>query len=473
MTKPKKKSSKWIIWGLVGLLVILLAAAAIKARKKPKGESVETEKVTLREIREIVSASGKIYPEKEVKISSDVSGEIVELYVEEGDSVKAGQVLAKIDPEAYISAVERANAAVSGSKSDLARSKSAIETSSAQIEQTKSQVENTRRIHERNKKLMADGVISAQDFENSEANLAQLEANLRSAEANYRAAKQGAQSAEFNVASAEASLKEIRTSLSRTTITAPTAGIISQLNVEQGERVVGTIQMTGTEMMRIANFNSMEVQVEVSENDILRVSLGDTASIEVDAYLDEKFKGVVTEMASSASNTGTTQALTSDQVTNFIVKIRILPESYAALADKKMPFRPGMSATVDINTNTAYNIVTIPIQAVTTREKEKKEGDSTSVKSTTIVENTTDKEIDEVVFVYEADTARMVKVVTGIQDNEFIEIKSGLEVGQEVITGPYSTVSRKLKNGMDLTRKEKNDKEKDSKSKGGKDEEAD
>jgi len=461
MTKPKKKSSKWIIWTLVVLLVILIAAAAIKARKKPKGESVETEKVALREIREIVSASGKIFPEKEIKISSDVSGEIVELYVEEGDSVKAGQVLAKIDPEAYVSAVERANASVSGAKSEVSRSKSAIENSTAQIEQIKAQLENTRRIHERNKKLKADGVISAQDFENSESTLLQLEANLRSAEATYRASQQSAKSAEFNVASAEASLKEIRTSLSRTTITAPTAGIISKLNVEQGERVVGTIQMTGTEMMRIANFNSMEVQVEVSENDILRVSVGDTATIEVDAYLNEKFKGVVTEMASSAANTGAVQVLTSDQVTNFIVKIRILQESYSTMHNNAMPFRPGMSATVDINTHTEKDIVAIPIQSVTTREKE--EGDSTTLKDKTMSSVSADTDIDEVVFVYEADTARMVKVATGIQDNEYIQILSGLEVGQEIIIGPYSTISRKLKNGLALERKEEKEEEKEKK----------
>jgi HlyD family secretion protein len=221
--------------------------------------------------------------------------------------------------------------------------------------------------------------------------------------------------------------------------------------------------MTGTEMMRIANFNSMEVQVEVSENDILRVSLGDTASIEVDAYLNEKFKGVVTEMASSAANTGNTQALTSDQVTNFIVKIRILPESYAGLTDKKMPFRPGMSATVDINTNTEKDVITIPIQAVTTREKEKKAGDTTSIKNEGASSVSADADIDEIVFVYEADTARMVKVATGIQDNEYIQILSGLEAGQEVITGPYSTVSRKLKNGLLLERKEKKNGETDKK----------
>jgi HlyD family secretion protein len=460
MTKAKKKSSKWIIWSLLILLVLLIAAAAIKARQKPKGEFVETEKVALKEIRETVSASGKIFPEKEVKISSDVSGEIVELYVEEGDSVVAGQVLAKIDPEAYVSAVERGNASVSGAKSDLARSQSSVETSSAQIEQTKAQVENQRRIHERNKKLKADGVISAQDYENSESTLLQLEANLRSAEASYRASQQAAKSAEYNVASSQASLKEIKTSLSRTTITAPTSGIISQLNVEKGERVVGTIQMTGTEMMRIANFNSMEVQVEVSENDILRVSLGDTADIEVDAYLDEKFKGVVTEMASSAANTGATQALTSDQVTNFIVKIRILQESYSSL-NQSMPFRPGMSATVDINTNTVRDAISIPIQAVTTREKENKDNaDSTATKEAKVGDNA-QPESDEVVFVYEADTARMVKVETGIQDNEYIQILSGLQADQEVIIGPYSTVSRKLKNGLELERKEKEDEKED------------
>ncbi|MDQ3016577.1 MAG: efflux RND transporter periplasmic adaptor subunit, partial [Bacteroidota bacterium] len=345
MTKPKKKSGKWIIWALGILLVLLMVFAVIKARQKPKGEIVETEKVTLRNIREIVSASGKIFPEKEVKISSDVSGEVVELFVEEGDSVKAGQLLARIDPEAYASAVESASAGVNASRSELARSRSGIDNARAQIEQTKAQVDNARKMNDRNKKLKADGVISAQDLEASESTLAQLEANLRSAEASFRGSEQGAKSAEYNVASSQASLKEIRTSLNRTTIIAPTNGIVSKLNIEQGERVVGTVQMAGTEMMRIANFNSMEVQVEVSENDILRVSIGDTADIDVDAYLDKKFKGIVTEMASSASNTNGLQEvqLTSDQVTNFIVKIRILPESYVAMMNSAMPFRPGMS----------------------------------------------------------------------------------------------------------------------------------
>ncbi len=451
-TKPKKKSGKWIIWALGILLVLLMAFAAIKARQKPKGEEVETEKVALRDIREIVSASGKIFPEKEVKISSDVSGEVVELFVEEGDSVKAGQLLARIDPEAYASAVESASAGVNATRSELARSRSGIDNASAQIEQTRAQADNARRINDRNKKLRADGVISAQDLEASESTLAQLEANLRSAEASYRAAQQGAKSAEYNVASSQASLKEIRTSLNRTTIIAPTAGIVSKLNIEQGERVVGTIQMTGTEMMRIANFNSMEVQVEVSENDILRVTVGDTADIEVDAYLDKKFKGVVTEMGSSAANTTGLQEvqLTSDQVTNFIVKIRILPESYAGL-NAGMPFRPGMSASVDINTHTERGVKAIPIQSVTTREEDGDEIDrSDDAKTST-------DEIEEVVFIYDADTAKMVTVETGIQDNEYIQVISGLEADQEVITGPYSVISRKLKNGLALTRKDESD----------------
>ena len=459
MTKQKKKSSKWLIWGLAGLLILLIIFAAIKARQKPKGEQVETEKVALRDIREIVSASGKIFPETEVKISSDVSGEIVELYVDEGDSVKAGQILARINPEAYVSAVQSASAGVSSSKSELARSQSGIDNARAMVEQAKAQVDNARLINDRNKKLKADGVISAQDLEASESNLAQLEANLRAAEAGLRSAQNAAKSAEYNVASTQANLREISTSLNRTTIVAPTAGIVSKLNVEKGERVVGTIQMTGTEMMRVANFNSMEVQVEVSENDILRVSLGDTADIEVDAYLDEKFKGIVTEIGSSAASTNVTQEmqLTSDQVTNFIVKIRILPESYAELADKAMPFRPGMSASVDINTHTERNTVAIPIQAVTTREKdEDKETDDDQPKKTV-----TDDDIQEVVFIMSGDTASMVNVETGIQDNEYIQILSGLTVDQVVITGPYSTVSRKLKNGMEVEeKKEEDDKEK-------------
>lgn len=443
---------------LVLIVLALIAAALIKSKQKPKGETVETTEVELKTIRETVSASGKVFPETEVKISSDVSGEVVELLIEEGDSVRAGQVLARIDPDAFQSAVDRGVASVNTSKSEMARSKASVENLNAQLEQIKVQLENARKIHSRNEQLKKDGVISELDFEASLTNVQQLEANLRASEASKRSAEQSVKSAEFNIKSAEASLNELRTNLSRTTIKSPTDGIVSLLNIEQGERVVGTIQMTGTELMRIANFESMEVQVEVSENDILRVSLGDTAEIEVDAYIEDKFLGVVTEIASSAANTATSGqiALTSDQVTNFVVKIRIIQESYADLVERgiKIPFRPGMSAAVDINTNTEFDVISIPIQAVTTREKDPKKGKKLDRSELE------DDELIEVVFLYtEADTAKMVEVATGIQDNEFIQITEGLQEGDLVVSGPYSAISRKLKDGTNLEKKKNKDDE--------------
>lgn len=443
----KRSTNRILIYALIGVIVLLLAIVVIKNRTAPRGLEVETEKVERRTISETVSASGKVFPEKEVKISSDVSGEIVELFVEEGDSVTAGQILAEIDPEAYESAVERGVAAVNNARSNLAMQESSIQSSLAEIERIQAQLENAEQIHERNQQLLADGVISKQDYEASLANYKQLQANLKAAKASHKSAVKSAEAAEYSVKSAEASLKELRTSLGKTTITAPTSGIISKLSVEQGERVVGTIQMTGTEMMRIANFSTMEVQVEVSENDILRVAVGDTADIEVDAYLDEIFKGVVTEIASSAANTGTGSnvVLTSDQVTNFIVKIRILPESYEDLAAETggVPFRPGMSASVDIYTETVKDALSVPIQAVTMRDLDEDDKDG-------------DKEDDEkeVVFVFDADTARLVEIVTGIQDNEYIEIKEGLLEGERVVSGPYSAISRTIDSGDRLREQE-------------------
>ncbi len=461
-----KNKSRYLIYLLLGIIAILIGFAVVRAKSKPKGEEIEVEKVKRRTLRETVSASGKIFPEKEVKISSDVSGEIVELYVEEGDSVKAGQILAKIDPESYESAVEGSEASLNNMRSNLAMQRSAIENSKAQKEQIQAQLTNANRVHERNKQLLKDGVISTQDFEASESNVEQLQANLRSAEASYRSAVKAAEGAEFSVKSSEAQLKEIKTSLSRTTIAAPTAGVISKLNVEQGERVVGTIQMAGTEMMRLANFNSMEVQVEVSENDILRVSLGDTCDIEVDAYLDDKFKGVVTEIANSAANTGTGQVvLTSDQVTNFVVKIRIIQESYEKLlaTTGNIPFRPGMSATVDIYTKTSSNVLSVPIASVTTRDDKEEDEDASTGSGNGEGEDEEeaekkkedDEEIKEVVFVFEADTARMTEVKTGIQDNEFIEILEGLKEGEEVVSAPYSAISRDIEAGDPLRKKDK------------------
>lgn len=456
-TLKKKKKSNWWIWALVGLVVLLVVVAMITNKNKPNGEQVIVEKSERRTIQETVSASGKVFPEIEVKISSDVSGEVVELFVEEGDSVVSGQLLARIDPDAYESQVERGVASVNASKASYANAVSNIEAVKAQAKQTEAQLINARDIHKRNEQLKKDGVISEADWESSLANVKALEANLAAAQANIRSAEENAKGAKFSVESSEAGLKELKTSLRRTTIYAPNAGIISQLNIEQGERVVGTIQMAGTEMMRLANLNMMEVRVDVSENDIPRVALGDEAEIEVDAYVGRKFKGHVTQIAHSATSTGATASLTTDQVTNFEVRIRIDPSSYTDLvsAKKRYPFRPGMSASVDIKTEKAENVVSVPIQAVTTREKNPdKKVRPVALKEGT--ESTSEEEEEarkmedlmEVVFVVTAaDTVDMIEVKTGIQDDTYIVITSGLEEGAEVVTGPYNAISRKLQKG--------------------------
>lgn len=446
----KKKRSSWLLISLIALVAVLSAAAVYKSKKTPKGKEVEMGVVENKTIFETVSASGKIYPEKEIKISSDVSGEIVELYVKEGDSVKAGQLLLKIDPETYISTVERGKAQVNSTKSQLAMAKSQIESNRAQAEQIKAQLENARSVHKRNEQLKKDGVISELEFEQSLSNLRGLEANLRASEASIKSAIQNAEASEFSLKSSEASLKELNTSLNRTTIKAPASGIISSLSVEKGERVLGTIQMTGTEIMTISNLNAMEVQVDVTENDIPKVKVGDNVDIEVDAYTGKKFKGTVSELANSASNlksTAMTGAATSDQVTNFIVKIRIDATSYKELINQgnKYPFRPGMSASVDIFTNKVENVNTVPIQAVTVREKDNIKKEEEKLK---------DSDYEEVVFKIVADTLQKIKVVTGIQDDEFIEIKSGLNKGDAIVVGPYNEIAKSLKRGEKVRKKE-------------------
>ena len=458
MTTKKKKSRKWLVPVLIIGIGALIAAAYFKGQSKPKGIEVTVEEADNRTILEKVTASGKIFPETEVKISSDVSGEIVELYVQEGDSVYIGQVLAKIDPDTYESTVERGRASVNSAKANKAASATQIESSKAQIQQIQAQLTNAKTVHDRNVKLLSEGVISQVEFDQSLSALQGLVANMRSAEATLESAKKNVEGASYSVQSAEATLREMRTSLSRTIIKSPTNGIVSSLSVEQGERVVGTIQMAGTEMMRIANLSAMEVQVDVSENDILRVSLNDKVDIEVDAYLDRKFSGYVTEIANSASNIGGAASLNTDQVTNFVVKVRVDSESYKDLLgpNKRYPFRPGMSASVDIRTETVDNVLAIPIQAVTVREKE---ADKDNKKK-----KAADDELEEVVFVMEADTVRMVNITTGIQDDEYILVTSGLEKGEVIITGPYSAISKKLDQG-DAVRvkeeKEKNDDEDD------------
>jgi len=470
--QPKRKK-RTLLYVLIGVFVLLIVAAVFKGRQKPKGEEVTVEKAEKRTIKETVSASGKIFPETEVKISSDVSGEITELYVKEGDSVTVGQILAKIRPDEYQSAVEQGEASVSTARSQREISSSNVQGSGAQIEQLKAdrqrvlaQLDVARNTHQRNEKLYKDGVISTAEFETSVSNLksaesavAGSEASLRSAESTLLSAKAGVRVSEYGINSASARLKELRTSLQKTIITAPVSGIVSKLNVEKGERVVGTLQMAGTEMMRVANLRSMEVQVDVSENDILKVSLNDDADIEVDAYLGRKFKGKVTEIANSASNVGSIGgvSLNTDQVTNFVVKIRMDPASYLDLLKdgRRYPFRPGMSASVDVFTHTAEGTLSVPIIAVTARDddkKDEKDKDKKDEEDEPAAEALAGKKdndiIKEIVFVVTGDTVGIREVKTGIQNNDYIEIVSGLQEGETVVTGPYSAIARKLKGGI-------------------------
>lgn len=435
-------TKKKIIWILIIVVVVALIGGIIAKKKgligKPEETKIATEKVTKRTIVEVVSANGKIAPEKEVKLSPDVSGEIIELYIKEGDLIKAGQLLAKINPEIYLSNYDRTVAALNSSQANLANSK-------AQLAQINSQFINAKSSFERNEKLHTQKTISDAEYETSKA-------NFEVAQAQVEAGQESIKAAAFNVKNAEAGVKESKENLSKTSIYAPVEGTISKLNIEKGERVAGASQFgSGTEILRIANLLTMEVKVSVNENDIVRVKLSDTAFVEVDAYQNRKFKGIVTEISTSANTVG----VSADQVTNFDVKIRILLDSYKDLikADKPndSPFRPGMSATVDIQTKSVVNVLTLPIQAVTTRadttkaapkmeEKEQPEQDNAKTKKKIEV-------VQEYVFLYDNGVAKMQKVKTGIQDNSYIQITEGLKEGQEIITAPYRAVSKKLKEG--------------------------
>jgi HlyD family secretion protein len=457
----KRKTNWWLI-GLVSAIIVLSIAAIYRAKSKPKGKAVTMEESALRTIRETVTASGKVYPIAQVKISSDVSGEIVELYVQEGDSVVAGQLLAKINPDVYVSAVERGQAGLNATKSQYFTSKAQWESSKNQKEQILAQLENAKISHQRNTQLKAEGVISQAEFDQSLATLKGLEANLKSAEANIRSAEKSMEAAGFTEKGSAAGLKELKTNLDRTIIRAPRSGIVSSLSVEKGERVVGTMQMAGTELMRISDLNAMEVQVDVSENDILKVKVGDLADIEVDAYTGKKFKGEVTHISNSASNlknASLTSSLSTDQVTNFLVKIRILEASYKELKSdgNKYVFRPGMSAAVDIYTKEEKNVLTVPIQSVAIREKKDAKIKEDKDLSTQI------NQYDQVVFVFDADTAKMVIVETGIQDNEYIHIISGLKAGEKIVTGPYAELSKGLKGGDKIHLKKEEDTHKEDK----------
>jgi HlyD family secretion protein len=418
----------------IGLVVVAIILLVVGKKAGWFGNdftiSIATEKVESKTITEFITANGKIQPKTEVKISPDVAGEIVELFVEEGDAVVQGDPLCVIKPEMYVSALNRAEAALNSSKARLAQAEA------QQIERELA--------YKRSKQLYETGTIAVSEFE--------------TAEAAYKVSEAEVKAAEYSVLSADASVEEAQEQLTKTKIYAPISGTISALNVEKGERVVGTNMYAGTEMMTVADLDKMEVQVEVNENDIVKVMKNDTALVEVDAYLNRKFKGIVTDIANSASTTGAT----ADQVTNFDVKVFLLKESYEDLIDEASgnlyPFRPGMSATVDILTETREGVISVPIAAVTTRIKKESggtkevadEGEELAEGDDDKTTTTTREEKQEVVFVYDNGRVRKVEVKTGIQDNNSIEILEGVQEGDEVVTAPYNAINKTLKDSMQV-----------------------
>lgn len=437
------KKSKWVLISVGILLVLLIVLSKIGAFGKEEGTKVTAEKAQKRTIIEVVNATGKIYPEVEVKISPDISGEITELNVAEGDTVKKGQLLARIYADVYNIQRNQAASGVSQSQAQVANSQASLLALKAQLNQAK-------QTYDMQKSLFNDKVISQNEFNTADA-------NYKTAEANYNAALAGIKGGLANVQSAKENLAKANTDLSRTDITAPMDGVVSLLSVKKGEKVAGNSFNVGTEMLRIADMSKIEIRVDVGENDVPKVKLGDSAIISIDAYSDRKFKGYVTQIASSNNGAATESVLanTSTDVTQYKVYIRLDPSSYTDLLGKgSFPFRPGMSASADIQTQTKQNVLSVPINAVTTRDK----NDSTKAAKKTIdpsdnnnTANTSVDDLDVVVFVKGADNkVTKVKVKTGIQDINYIEIISGLKPGDEVISGPYDVVSKTLKTGMQV-----------------------
>lgn len=451
MAVRQRKSNRklYIILAVAAVLIItfLMMAKAQGWIGSPQGTEVELAEVARRTITEKVGASGMIQPETEVKLSPDVPGEITELYVEEGDSVKPGQLLLKIRPDNFQSALSRTKANYNERQANLASAQS-------RIAQTESQLERAKSEFDRNQKLHQQGVISDAEFE-------QARLNFRVAEQDLEAARQGVQAARYQVESAGATVREAQENLNLTSVFAPMGGIVSKLDVEKGERVVGTSQMAGTEMLRIADLGRMEVQVDVNENDIIRVSIADTAIIDVDAYAyqNKKFRGVVTAIANTANT-----KVSPDAVTEFKVKIRILNDSYQDLvADgkKAAPFRPGMTASVEIITNKKENVLSVPLAAVTTRDDSspKRTGGQDDANDNPKTLPTGNAEIKEVVFLASEGKAKKVAVETGISDFEFIEVTKGLKPGQQVVAGPYVVISKRLNDGEEIRTAEKENEE--------------
>lgn len=422
----KKKRILWI--SIIALLALIVIAISFKGGKKDL--EVETVEVKAKTITEIVSVSGKIQPENEVKISADVSGEIIDLIVHEGDSVTKGQLLLRINPELYETAMSQMRANLDNSKAGLAGAQ-------AQLIKANSSLEQVTQTFKRQQKLYDLKVISDQEWETAQAQYSMSKADVE-------ATSKSVLASEYNVQSVAARLEEGRRNLGRTSIYAPETGIVTHLVSKKGERVVGTAQMAGTEIMRISKLNVMEVQVNVNENDIIRIHLADSADVKVDAYDNRIFKGVVTEIANSAVFNSAQNV--SDQVTNFVVKIRLVRSSYSDLLGRgEFPFLPGMTASVDVKTNTKSNVVAVPIAAVTTRNPQT-ETEKSQVKLA-------NADVQTWVFLYNNGKAKAVEVKTGLQDLDYYEVIKGLKLGDVVVSGPSMSIAKTLVDGDRLKKK--------------------
>ncbi|EHQ29986.1 efflux RND transporter periplasmic adaptor subunit [Mucilaginibacter paludis] len=434
------KTTKYILITLGALIVLLIVLKAAGVIGKPAKTQVATDKAEKRNIVETVSASGKIKPELEVKISSEVSGEIVELPIKEGDIVKKGQLLCRVRPDILKSGYERAVASYNTQKASVGNA-------SQMLNQAKANFANSEAKYKRSKELYEKKVLSASEFDAATADYA-------SARANLEAARQNQIGSNYGLAQSSASVKEAQDNLAKTSIYSPVDGVVSKLSVEKGERVLGTIQNVGTEIMTISDLGALDVNVDVNENDINRVAVGDSAVIEVDAFLGKKFSGLVREIGSSANVVGTN----ADQVTNFTVKVRLLPESYARLVAKDAknpsPFKPGLSATVDIQTNRTIAL-SVPIQSVTTRAKKDSTMSDAPQKDDSKAKVKNNDVVKEYVFVYQNGTVKQIEVTTGIQNDTYIQILSGLNGGEEVVSGPYSAISKTLKDKMEVEKVDK------------------
>lgn len=419
---------KKIWWIIIGGIILVILILIFKVALSDNAVKVAVEEVKKRDIIETVTGSGKIQPETELKITSDVSGEVIDIYVKEGEKVQKGQLLCRIKPDIYQSALDRVLAQINASKAQLEQAK-------AQLEQAKANFTNIQAQYERNKKLYEQKAISLQEFQASEAQYQSTIANIKGLEENIR-------SAEFNIKSLEASYNEAKSNLEKTYIYSPVDATVSKLNVEKGERVQGVSGFQGTEIMRLANLNEMEVKLEISENDIIRVHKNDTAIVEIDAYNDMTFKGIVTDISNSVN----TATLSADQLSNYTVKVRLLYDSYKHLItpENPIPIRPGMSASVEIITKKLYKVLSVPIQAVTVRNPFLTKKDSAQKSENTDIKKTK----KEYVFILKDNKAKAVEVKTGSQDNQYIEIKYGLKEGDKVISEPFTIVQQILKDGQ-------------------------